>query len=118
MPHRPIWHSIPVLPFDKRDPTLEFYGRLGFDIGHEDSIYLMLRKDQVEVHLALLGHHFVRGPTTCYFRTPDVDLLFERLEMPEEAIIAMPQDMPWRMREFHLRDPFGNVLRFGQPSTE
>jgi hypothetical protein len=98
--------------------SLAFYARLGFELTFHGHDYLMLRKDAVELHLARERHHFVGGATTCYFRSPDVDRLFAGLAMDEDCVISPPQDRAWRMREFHLRDPFGNVLRFGQPSTD
>jgi catechol 2,3-dioxygenase-like lactoylglutathione lyase family enzyme len=45
--------------------------------------------------------------------TPDVDRLHAEL-VRRKAIIRMPPtDMPWRMREMHVADPDGNILRFG-----
>jgi catechol 2,3-dioxygenase-like lactoylglutathione lyase family enzyme len=118
MPHRTIWHSVPILPFDSSKDSLAFYARLGFELSHQSAHYLMLRKDGVELHLARKGHHFVGDATSCYFHSPDVDRLFGGLDVDPDWIISSPKDTPWRMREFHLRDPFGNILRFGQPSTE
>lgn len=118
MPHRTIWHSVPVLPFDSRKDTLAFYKQLAFEPTYLGPHYLMLRNEAVELHLARKGHHFVGDATTCYFRSPDVDRLFAGLVIDPAWIISPPEDRAWRMREFHLRDPFGNVLRFGQPSTE
>ena len=43
----------------------------------------------------------------------DVDRLHEEL-VQRKAIIKMPPtDMPWGLREMHVADPDGNVLRFG-----
>ena len=119
MPHRILWHSVPILPFASTRLTCAFYKTLGFELTHREANYLMFRKDQVEVHCARKGKFFVGDvPGSCYFRSPDVDRLFESLDVEPESIISPPEDRSWHMREFHLRDPFGNVLRFGQPTTE
>jgi catechol 2,3-dioxygenase-like lactoylglutathione lyase family enzyme len=47
----------------------------------------------------------------------DVDRLHEEL-VRNKAIIKMPPtDMPWGLREMHVADPDGNMIRFGS-STE
>ena len=43
----------------------------------------------------------------------DVDALYKEL-LERKAIIRMPPtDMPWGLREMHVADPDGNVIRFG-----
>jgi catechol 2,3-dioxygenase-like lactoylglutathione lyase family enzyme len=118
MPHRSLWHSIPILPFSSTKATCAFYQRLGFETVHREANYLMFRKDEVEVHCARKGHFFVNEPASCYLRTPDVDRLYAGLNLDPHSVLSPPADRSWHMREFHLRDPFGNVLRFGQPTTD
>jgi catechol 2,3-dioxygenase-like lactoylglutathione lyase family enzyme len=48
--------------------------------------------------------------------TPDVDRLHEELRRKEAIIKMPPTDMPWGVREMHVEDPDGNVMRFGGPS--
>lgn len=44
---------------------------------------------------------------------PDVDRLHGEF-VSKKAIIRMPPtDMPWGLREMHVSDPDGNVMRFG-----
>jgi catechol 2,3-dioxygenase-like lactoylglutathione lyase family enzyme len=53
-----------------------------------------------------------RGAWTMVFAR-DVDQLHREL-VERQAIIKMPPtDMPWGLRELHVADPDGNVLRFG-----
>ena len=118
MPHRIIWSSVPILPFARTKASIDFYEKIGLELVHREKAYLMFRKDEVELHLAREGHYDIGSRSTCYFRCPDVDRYFAQLDVAAEVVISPPQDRPWRMREFHLRDPFGNVLRFGQPATE
>src|SRR5688572_7185134 len=44
---------------------------------------------------------------------PDVDKLHEELRRREAKIRMPPTDMPWGLREMHVADLDGNVLRFG-----
>jgi catechol 2,3-dioxygenase-like lactoylglutathione lyase family enzyme len=46
--------------------------------------------------------------------TPNVDKLHDELKgKSRRALIKMPPtDMPWKLREMHVSDPDGNVMRF------
>jgi catechol 2,3-dioxygenase-like lactoylglutathione lyase family enzyme len=44
---------------------------------------------------------------------PDVDKLHRELRGRKAIIRMPPTDMPWHLRELHVSDPDGNVLRFG-----
>ena len=53
-----------------------------------------------------------RGAWTMVFAS-NIDRLHEEL-VGRKAIIKMPPtDMPWGLREMHVADPDGNVIRFG-----
>jgi uncharacterized glyoxalase superfamily protein PhnB len=45
--------------------------------------------------------------------TPDVDKLYKEFRSHKALIRMPPTDMPWGLRELHVSDPDGNVLRFG-----
>jgi len=45
--------------------------------------------------------------------TPDVDRLHEEFRRNKAIIRMAPTNMPWGLREMHVSDPDGNVLRFG-----
>ena len=44
---------------------------------------------------------------------PDVDRLHDELVRRGAIIKLKPTNMPWGVREMHVADPDGNVLRFG-----
>jgi hypothetical protein len=53
----------------------------------------------------------------CYIRSPNVLALrseFETRDGPEMTKLVTRN----RMQEFEIRDPDGNLLRFGQPASE
>ena len=43
----------------------------------------------------------------------DVDSLYEEIRKRGARIRMPPKDMPWGIRELHVADPDGNVIRFG-----
>ena len=47
--------------------------------------------------------------------TKDVDKLHDELVRRKATIRMRPKDMPWGLREMHVSDVDGNVLRFGSP---
>jgi catechol 2,3-dioxygenase-like lactoylglutathione lyase family enzyme len=59
------------------------------------------------------------GTWLCIF-LDDVDGYCQRIKKLGAEVIYGPQDEPWGMREIHVRDPNGHVLRFGHgiPSRE
>jgi catechol 2,3-dioxygenase-like lactoylglutathione lyase family enzyme len=118
MPHRLIWSILPVLPYENAELTLAFYGRIGFEVAHMSADYIVFQRDGLELHLARPGDLAPPGAASCYLRTPNVDLLHAQFRESLDGEIAAVVDMPWQMRELRLRDPFGNLLRFGQPSSE
>ena len=116
----------PVLMARDVRTSLEFYARLGFAATfHDDPAaprYAGVRRGSVELHLqwADASQWAHSGDRPAYrFATPDADALYaEWLEAGAvaagsgEGPYAAPADTPWGTREFHLRDPGGNVLQF------
>jgi predicted enzyme related to lactoylglutathione lyase len=49
------------------------------------------------------------------FATSDCDALFERVHSSGVDVVQEPMDQPFGVRDFALRDPAGNLLRFEQP---
>jgi catechol 2,3-dioxygenase-like lactoylglutathione lyase family enzyme len=49
---------------------------------------------------------------------PDVDRLHDELVRRGAIIKLKPTDMPWGVREMHVADPDGNVIRFATPLEE
>lgn len=115
----------PALPARDFAGTVEFWVRLGFStVFRRDApdAYAVLRRDELELHL--FGHPGLepgRNHAGCYLRLEDADTLYrewQALELPRTGIPRLGPigDMPWDMREFHLVDPSGNLLRVGHPA--
>jgi GNAT superfamily N-acetyltransferase len=46
-----------------------------------------------------------------------IDVLYERHRANGIPILSPPEDKPWGLREYTVRDPNGYRLRFGEPQT-
>ena len=112
--------TIPILAAQDIGETVEFYGKLGFEVVrlYEDfgPSYLLLRRDDVEFH-------FVHSPGTdpqeshggCYLRLEDAQAVYDEWEPLGLPEVHPPLDTPWGMREFFVIDPSGNLIRIGTP---
>lgn len=114
--------SEPILPARNLDETRAFYERLGF-------VPWWRERGPWEYEIVSRGHlvvHFYAAPELtpaendagCYWRVEDADRLYQELaalNLPTEGIprLTPPVDQPWGMREFHLIDPSGNLVRIG-----
>lgn len=108
----------PKLPMRDKAATIDYYnGKLGFSVLSDYGDYLILEKDQIELHF----FSFPRlDPATnygqVYIRCSDIDIFYQRL-IGEQVPIhpnGSLSDKPWGQREFSLLDPDYNLLSFGQ----
>ena len=53
------------------------------------------------------------GRFDAYFWVNDADALFDELKGRGADIVCEPEDQPYLMREFQVRDPDGHLLAFG-----
>ena len=116
----------PVLMARDVAESISWFGRLGFlPIFMDDSAaprYAAIRRDSVELHLQWGdGSQWEHsGDRPVYrFLCPDVDAVYAAFEQAgvsvgTEGPWAYPGNTPWHTREFHVRDPAGNVLQFYQ----
>lgn len=115
--HEPVRdQAIPILASLDLDETASFYGKLGFRTVVYPDIYLIAMRDSLEVHFWACQERHIAENTSCYFRVGDVDAFHSAFAGLDLAPGRMdePADMPWGMREFHIWDPHGNLIRVGQ----
>ena len=113
----PIDVAIPVLASLDFEETLAFYNKLGFKTaGFFPDLYAIVRRDRMELHFWACKERHLAENTGCYLRISDVDGLHAEYAALDLAPGRMdePTDQPWGMREFHVWDPHGNLLRIGQ----
>jgi catechol 2,3-dioxygenase-like lactoylglutathione lyase family enzyme len=107
----------PKLPMRNKAATREFYSKLGFEeIGDYDG-YLMIRRDQIEIHFFEFKElNPKENYGQVYIRTDNIDKLYQSFLDKEISIhpAGHLQSKPWGQREFALLDPDTNLLTFGQ----
>lgn len=112
---------IPVLPSRDLVAAEAFYGRLGFNVRGRFENYLILTRDWIELH-------FFRHPdlnpatneTSCYIRNSKAEAMhaaFAHIGLPRTGIprLRPVAETQYRMIEFALIDPDGNLIRIGRP---
>lgn len=110
----------PILPTRKIADAETFYARLGFRTVYRDNQYLLLKRDNAELHFFL--HEKLTAETNdhaAYLRPSDIDALsaeIAALGLPRHGIPRFePAEIkPWRMKELAIVDPDGNLIRAGQ----
>jgi len=111
----------PKLPMRNQALTKDFYQKLGFRLwGGEYEGYLMLEKDQAQLHFFLFEDLDPReNYGQVYIRTDDIEALYQSLLT--DGIAIHPNGhlhtKPWGQKEFALLDPDHNLLTFGQSLT-
>lgn len=104
--------------------TLGFVPEFRYSAGPAGPYYAGLALEGQQIHLTTFAGDGVRG-TAVYFYVEDVDALvgtflaagLKTPGKPESPVEDGPVDQTWGMREFYVRDPDGNTLRFGSTSA-
>ncbi len=124
-----VTRVVPILRVTDAAAAEAFYtGPLGFTpdfryaVGPGGPVYVGVSLDGQQVHLSTFSGDSAIGAAV-YFYVEDVDALFRRFRAaglttpgrPDSPVEDGPVDQTWGMREFYVRDPDGNVLRFGSP---
>jgi len=100
--------------------SVRFYEKLGFVLaGQDDPIYpkyARIRQDDIELHLQWHDAKewgYPNDRPSYRFLVSDVDAIYEQFRENGALVDATTvNETPWGTREFHLRDPDGNVLQF------
>jgi uncharacterized glyoxalase superfamily protein PhnB len=108
----------PILPMRDKQETVSFYvEKLGFhslDPENKWERYLMVRKDNVELHFSL-NQDLIPGKNdcSCYIRTDNVEHWYKLAKEQQLDIEKELQDYPWMQKEFVIKDPNHNYIVFG-----
>lgn len=111
----------PVLPVADVRASVEFYVRhLGFvlDFIVDDDSYALVERDGQALHLTgpadAQGLAAMRNNISMLILVDDVDALWAEVTSTDPPTKTRPpEDMPWGVREFHILDLDGALLRFG-----
>ncbi len=111
--------TIPVLPSpDIAESSAYYAGRLGFGIIYQAADYLIVRRDEMELHFWRTVEPDLPEKTSCYIRGGQVAALHAEFHAAGIPRLSPFEVRPWNMREFYLHDPHGNLLRFGMAPQE
>ncbi len=108
--------AIPLLASLDLDESQAFYAKLGFATERVAPDYLIATRGTIEIHFWDCRERHIAENTSCYIRLADVEALYAEYAALDLVPGRMDElaDMPWGMREFHVWDPHGNLLRIGQ----
>ena len=122
---------------------MAFYELLGFDVRRHDAGYGYAEREGLHIHLRASPElEPFSNYSEAYVETAEVDQLHEEWRTcgllpvagaigpalkaevrrrwdagePVGLMSESVEDKPWRVREFSIRDPDNNQLRFGRPS--
>ncbi|MEO0338027.1 MAG: VOC family protein [Bacteroidota bacterium] len=115
-----ISHLAPILPVRDMGKALTFYKKLGFQEGflwEEPVTYAVLNNGgNAAVHLSLLDPERRKSPvkSIIYLFMHDVDAMYKRCLDEQIDIHVEIADRDYRMRDFEVLDPDGNLLTFGK----
>lgn len=116
--------AIPVMPARDLAETIEFYKPLEFGLAYrhpELNDYIILRRGPFELHFFQWPELDIQTSFTgCYLRVSDVDATYQSFAAARLPARGTPSlggviRHAWGMREFHLIDCNGNLLRVGEP---
>lgn len=110
-----ILSTVPVLASLDLDESIRFdTEQLGFDrLQLVPGEYAIVARDGAQIHFWQCQERHIAEHTSCYVRAVDVDALYQEFSA-RGVRVAPPQARHWGMREVHVIDPHGNLLKFGQ----
>lgn len=106
--------AFPILPTIDKDGTREFYvNSLGFSVVNDDEGYLIVKRDEMELHFWETNNAELPKVSSCYIRGGQIKDLYQEYSRKQVKGLSEFKIQPWDMAEFHILDPHGNLLRFG-----
>ena len=114
--------TVPLLHVQDMTAAIAFYrNRLGFEVMSDarnepngPAGYAVLGRDDVGLHLSSYSGDARPGGVAVIF-VHAVDAVWRELKERGLSLEASPFDKSWGTREFYVRDPDGNQLRFTEP---
>ena len=114
-----MWQKIiPKIPMSDKEVTKNFFiNRLGFSKVGDWSDYLMVSKDEIEIHFFLFKDlNLKENYGMVYTRTDEIEKIYQ--DFLDSGIKIHPngklENKVWNQREFSILDPDSNLLTFGQ----
>src|SRR5215469_6429651 len=113
----PTFESIaPRFAVGDMEQALAFYEQLGFHTTYHDEGFAIVERDGVDLHFNAFDE-LPKSHSVCWIAVTNIDALYQQY-LPTNAVQSAPETKPWGLKEFFLRDPFGNLLLFAERVPE
>ena len=111
---------LPVLTSLNIEETQRFYSDcLGFDqFIYQAQDYLILRRAHMELHFWVTDNRAHCEISGIYIRGGGIYALYEEFAANKVPSLSPFKLRPWKMMEFYIWDPHGNLLKFGRVPEE
>lgn len=114
-----LTRAVPVLASLDIEATLRFYAeRMKFEAVARYPDYGIVARDDVQIHFWLTDDADIPKATSCRIDVVGVDQLYD--EMSASGVVhpnGPLTEQPWGLREFAVLDADGNMIKFGQLSS-
>ena len=115
--NQPTFLSVaPRFVVSDMEKALAFYGQLGFQTTYHDEHFAIVARDEVNLHFNCYPES-PKSHAVCWIAVTNIDALYQQY-LPTNAVQSTPEAKPWGLKEFFLRDPFGNLLLFAERLSE
>ncbi len=128
MSARPVIEdAVAIVPVRNIPATVDFYADvLGFErrFMADDNSFAIVVHGEAAIHFVATDSdealHATANNISIYLWVREIDALYESLHPALEKLpdgrVRAPFDQPYGMREFHVKDPDGCLLLFGEDS--
>jgi uncharacterized glyoxalase superfamily protein PhnB len=110
----------PEIPVDDLAGALDYYVRiLGFEVAAEmpSGDYAIVERDDVAIHL-FQEDSCPKAQFSIHIFTQDLDELHGELRSRGASFSQDIETKPWGTRDFRVKDPSGNEIKFTEPLEE
>jgi predicted enzyme related to lactoylglutathione lyase len=120
-----VTEVVPILNVSDLEASFTWFETLGFSKGWDwcppgatAATFGAVRGGKREIHLSLNGQGGRGGDHGMWLAiwVDDVDALHARCVSEGVEVLRPPTDMPWGVRQAHVRHPDGHVFRLSQPA--
>jgi uncharacterized glyoxalase superfamily protein PhnB len=106
----------PIMPTTDVARTVAWYRAAGFAVNVYDGGFVMTKRDDIEIFLSLNPEHDPKRTASCvYVTVDDANALHAKFQAMAVTDLRNLRNTDYRMREFALIDPDGNMMLFGSP---
>ena len=96
--------------------ALSFYSSLGFEVERHDESLGFAKADGFDFHI----HYDAEAKPSnhvWWIEVKEIDELYDKCQADKARVCSEIQSQPWGFREFHIRDPFNNLLIFAESKS-